>query len=74
VEEALAIAERARDLSEVPVAKLRYDFRRWMVARMNAEPWGAERGAQVNIDLGKPHLEALRQANRRETERDQRGG
>lgn len=60
VEEGLAIADGVRDPSEVPGAKLRADFRRWMAARMNAESWGEQRGASIEISLGQLHLEALR--------------
>ena len=60
VEEGLAIADGVRDPSEVPGAKLRSDFRRWMAARMNADSWGEPRGASIEINLGALHLEALR--------------
>ena len=60
VEEGLAIADGVRDPSEVPGAKLRADFRRWMAARMNADSWGEQRGASIEINLGALHLEALR--------------
>ena len=60
VEEGLAIADGVRDPSEVPGAKLRSDFRKWMAARMNAESWGEPRGASIEINLGALHLEALR--------------
>ena len=70
VEEGLAIADSARDASEVPAAKLRSDFRKWMAARMNAESWGEQRGALVNIDIGQLHLDALRAANRTDIDGD----
>ena len=73
VEEGLAIADGVCDPSEVPGAKLRADFRRWMAARMNSESWSEQRGALVNVDLGQMHLDALRQANRREIEGDKGG-
>jgi len=60
VEEGLAIADGVRDPSEVPGAKLRSDFRKWMAARMNADSWGEQRGASIEINLGALHLEALR--------------
>ena len=71
VEEGLAIADSVREPTEVPGAKLRADFRRWMAARMNAESWGDRTGALVNIDLGRLHIEALRAANRKDDERRQ---
>ncbi len=69
VEEGLAIADSVREASEVPGAKLRADFRRWMAARMNAQSWGDQTGALVSVDLGKLHIEALRAANREDAER-----
>ncbi len=60
VEEGLAIADSVREPTEVPGAKLRSDFRRWMAARMNAESWGEGRGPSIEITLGQLHLEALR--------------
>ncbi len=66
VEEGLAIADSARDPSEVPAAKLQADFRRWMAGKIDRESWGEQQGALVNIDLGQMHLEALRAASRKE--------
>ena len=64
VEEGLTIADGVQDPTEVPVAKLRADYRRWMAGKLNREAWGDQQGPLVNINLGDLHLEALKAANR----------
>ena len=64
VEEGLAIADSARDPADVPSAKLRSDFRKWMAARMNSDAWGEQRGAAVTVEITALHLDALRQSGR----------
>jgi transcriptional regulator with XRE-family HTH domain len=45
------------------VAKLQSDFRRWMATRMDPSAWAETKSAQVNIDLGRLHLEAVKEIN-----------
>ena len=62
IEEGLNIADSVSDPSEVPAAKLRSDFRRWMASRLNPDSWGEQqRAPNVAIQINGLHLESLRQ-------------
>jgi hypothetical protein len=60
IEQGLAIVDEATEPSEVPSAKLRSEYRRWMASRMAPEAWGEQKGPQVAIQINGLHLDALR--------------
>ena len=71
VDEALHITDSVEpETAAIQKAKLQSDLRRWMAGRLSREDWGDQQGALVSIDLGQLHLDALRQANRRDIEKD----
>jgi hypothetical protein len=65
-EQGLGIVDAVSDPAEVPAAKLRSDFRKWMASRLSSEEWGDQRGPTVAIQLNALHLDALRQGGRSE--------
>ena len=61
VDQGLEIVDRATDAAEVPSAKLRSEYRRWMAGRMARDTWGEpKQGPQVAIQINGLHLDALR--------------
>lgn len=63
-EQGLEIVDAAVEPSEVPGAKLRSDYRRWMASRLSSEEWGESRGPTIAIQVNALHLDALRQGGR----------
>lgn len=59
VEEGLEIADQVKDPSQVPAAKLKSDYRRWMASRMNPDNWGEARTPMISISAENLHIEAL---------------
>ena len=59
-EQGLAIVDAASDPTEVPAAKLRSDYRRWMASRLSAEDWGEPRSPTVAIQINSLHADMLR--------------
>jgi len=70
-EEGMEIADAAEP-ENAQVAKLRSDYRRWMAARMDPRSWGEAKAAQVNIDMGQMHLEAVKELGRADAPRRER--
>ncbi len=61
IDEALHLTDSVEpETAAIQKAKLQSDLRRWIAGRLSREDWGDQQGALVNIDLGKLHLEALR--------------
>ena len=58
-EESLEIADSS-DPTNVQVAKLRTDVRKWHASRLDPSAWGDQDKPAVSIDLGAITLEALR--------------
>ena len=63
-EQGLGIVDAVSDPSDVPAAKLKSDYRRWMASRLGADEWGEARGATIAIQVNTLHLDALRQGGR----------
>ncbi len=61
IDEALHLTDSVEpETAAIQKAKLQSDLRRWIAGRLSREDWGDQQGALVNIDLGRLHLEALR--------------
>lgn len=56
-DEVLEIADSA-DASEVQVAKLRVESRRWLASKWNAAAYGEQKGQNITIDVGSMFLTA----------------
>lgn len=62
VEDGLKIVDGASPL-DVQVAKLRSDYRKFLAAKMNPADWGEEKGAQLQVNIGELHLQAVKTLN-----------
>lgn len=58
-EDSVSISDAATP-QDVQVAKLRTDIRRWLASKWYRELYGEQPAANVNINLGQLHLDALR--------------
>ena len=68
-EQGLSIVDSVDDPADVPAAKLKSDYRRWMASRLSSEDWGEQRsGTTGAIQINGLHLDALRQSRVIETD------
>jgi hypothetical protein len=72
-DQSLEIADSATP-ERAQVAKLQVDTRKWLASKLDPGTFSDQQGPLVNIDLGRIHLEALKNMNeQRELEKQRKG-